>query len=57
MINFLYFFLKESVSNVEKNKNNLQQQVADLQARLEQAQGSTLAGGKRIVQKLEERVK
>jgi myosin heavy chain 6/7 len=35
----------------------LEQQVADVQVRLDSAENNALKGGKRIIQKLEQRVK
>lgn len=47
---------QEHVSNVEKLRKALEQQVKDLQARLDEAEANALKGGKRIIQKLEQRV-
>lgn len=43
--------------NVEKLRKSLEQQVKDLQVRLDEAEANALKGGKRIIQKLEQRVK
>jgi myosin heavy chain 6/7 len=43
--------------NVDKLRKNLEQQVKDLQVRLDEAEVNALKGGKRIIQKLEQRVK
>lgn len=48
--------LKDHSSNVEKLRKALEQQIVDLQVRIEQAEASALKGGKRVVQKLEQRV-
>ena len=42
--------------NVEKLRKGLEQQVKDLQIRLDEAEANALKGGKRIIQKLEQRV-
>ena len=42
--------------SIEKLRKGLEQQVADVQVRLDQAENSALKGGKRIIQKLESRV-
>lgn len=42
--------------NVEKLRKSLEQQVKDLQVRLDEAEANALKGGKRIIQKLEQRV-
>ena len=47
---------KEHGSNVEKLRKALEQQVKDLQTRLDEAEANALKGGKRIIQKLEIRV-
>jgi len=38
-------------------RKSLEQQVKDLQVRLDEAEANALKGGKRIIQKLEQRVK
>lgn len=43
--------------NVEKLRKSLEQQVKDLQVRLDEAEANALKGGKRIIQKLEQRVR
>ena len=43
--------------NVDKLRKSLEQQVKDLQVRLDEAEANALKGGKRIIQKLEQRVK
>jgi hypothetical protein len=42
--------------NVDKLRKALEQQVKDLQIRLDEAEANALKGGKRIIQKLEQRV-
>ena len=42
--------------NVDKLRKSLEQQVKDLQVRLDEAEANALKGGKRIIQKLEQRV-
>ena len=48
--------LKDHASNIEKLRKGLEQQVVDLQTRLDQAEANALKGGKRFIQKLEQRV-
>ena len=48
--------IKEHVLNVEKLRKGLEQQVRDLQVRLDEAEANALKGGKRIIQKLEQKV-
>jgi myosin heavy chain 6/7 len=50
------FLLKEHVSTIDKLRKALEQQVKDLQVRLDEAEANALKGGKRIIQKLEQRV-
>jgi len=47
---------QEHSLNAERHRKGLEAQVKDLQLRLEQAEGSALKGGKKLVQKLEQRV-
>ena len=42
--------------SVERLRKGLEQQVKDLQTRLDEAEANALKGGKRIIQKLEQRV-
>lgn len=42
---------------MEKLRKSLEQQVKDLQVRLDEAEANALKGGKRIIQKLEQRVR
>jgi myosin heavy chain 6/7 len=42
--------------NAERCRKTLEIQVKDLQSRLDQAESSALKGGKRFMQKLEQRV-
>ena len=48
--------IKEHCFSVEKLRKSLEQQVKDLQVRLDEAEANALKGGKRIIQKLEQRV-
>jgi myosin heavy chain 6/7 len=41
---------------VERLRKGLEQQIKDLQTRLDEAEGNVLKGGKRIIVKLEQRV-
>ncbi len=41
---------------MDKLRKSLEQQVKDLQVRLDEAEANALKGGKRIIQKLEQRV-
>ena len=42
---------------VERLRKGLEQQVKDLQTRLDEAEGNSLKGGKRLIAKLEQRVR
>ena len=42
--------------SVERLRKGLEQQVRDLQVRLDEAEANALKGGKRVIQKLEQRV-
>jgi myosin heavy chain 6/7 len=48
---------QEHSLQVERLRKGFEQQIKDLQARLDEAEGSTLKGGKRIIAKLEQRVR
>jgi len=48
---------QEHSVNVERLRKGLEQQVKDLQTRLDEAEGNVLKGGKRIIAKLEQRVR
>jgi predicted nuclease with TOPRIM domain len=48
---------QEHSVNVERLRKGLEQQVKDLQSRLDEAEGNVLKGGKRIIAKLEQRVR
>ncbi len=48
---------QEHAVHVERLRKGLEQQVKDLQTRLDEAEGSTLKGGKRVTAKLEQRVR
>lgn len=56
-LKLVFYLIKEHVSSVEKLRKALEQQVKDLQIRLDEAEANALKGGKRIIQKLEQRVK
>lgn len=47
---------QERSSNIEKLRKALEQQIVDLNARLERADSSASAGGRRAIQKLEQRI-
>ena len=47
---------QEHSLNVDKMRKGLEQQIRDLQVRLDEAEASALKGGKRVIQKLEQRV-
>jgi hypothetical protein len=41
---------------IEKNRKSLEVQIADLHTRLDQAEANALKGGRKVIQKLEQRV-
>ena len=41
---------------IEKNRKSLEVQIADLHMRLDQAEANALKGGRKVIQKLENRV-
>ena len=47
---------QEHTIQVERLRKGLEQQIKDLQTRLDEAEGNALKGGKRIIAKLEQRV-
>jgi hypothetical protein len=47
---------QEHAIQVERLRKGLEQQIKDLQTRLDEAEGNALKGGKRIISKLEQRV-
>jgi phosphoenolpyruvate-protein kinase (PTS system EI component) len=47
---------QEHAMQVERLRKGLEQQIKDLQTRLDEAEGNVLKGGKRIIVKLEQRV-
>jgi len=47
---------QEHAVHVERLRKGLEQQVKDLQTRLDEAEGNALKGGKRIIAKLEQRI-
>lgn len=55
-VTFLFSFSKEHSVQAEKVRRNLEVQVSDLQSRLDSAESTALKGGKKIIQKLEQRV-
>jgi len=46
----------DSASNAEKARSNLQQQIADLQAKLAESEGNSNKGGKRVISQYESRI-
>lgn len=48
---------QEHVTHLERVKKSLEQQVRDTSGRLEEAEQTAMKGGKKILQKLEARVK
>ena len=48
---------QEHTIQVERLRKGLEQQIKDLQTRLDEAEGNALKGGKRIIAKLEQRVR
>jgi len=48
---------QDHASQIEKLRRSLESQVKDLQARLDEAEASALKGGKKIISKLENRVR
>lgn len=49
-------FEQEHAIQVERLRKGLEQQVKDLQGRLDESEANALKGGKRIISKLEQRV-
>ena len=47
---------QEHSLHAERLRKGLEQQVKDLQTRLDDAEGNALKGGKRVISKLEQRV-
>merc|ERR1712002_1220919 len=48
---------QEHSQHIEKMRKTLEAQVKELQARLDEAEASSMKGGKRMIQKLEQRVR
>ena len=48
---------QEHALHAERLRKGLEQQVKDLQTRLDDAEGNALKGGKRVISKLEQRVR
>ena len=48
---------QENAANIEKNRRNLEGALKDMQARLDEAEANALKGGKKTIQKLEQRVR
>jgi len=48
---------QDHAGQIEKLRRNLESQVKELQARLDEAEASALKGGKKIISKLESRVR
>jgi len=53
---FLFILFKDSAANAEKARSNLQQQIADLQAKLAESEGNSNKGGKRVISQYESRI-
>ncbi|CAF4029803.1 unnamed protein product [Adineta steineri] len=47
---------QEHAAQVERLRKGFEQQIRDLQARLNEAEGNSLKGGKRVISKLEQRI-
>ena len=47
---------QDHAGHIEKMRRTLESQVKELQARLDEAEASAMKGGKRMIQKLEQRV-
>ena len=47
---------QEHSTNIERMRKGLEQQIKEMQARLDEAEAAALKGGKKIIQKLEQRV-
>ena len=48
---------QEHAMHIEKNRKQLETTVKELQVRLDEAEGAAIKGGKKIIQKLEERTR
>ncbi|MDJ8948219.1 hypothetical protein PO867_15135, partial [Clostridium perfringens] len=48
---------QDHAGQIEKMRRGMESQVKDLQARLDEAEAAALKGGKRMIQKLEQRVR
>ena len=48
--------MQEHAGHIEKMRRALESQVKELQVRLDEAEASAMKGGKRMIQKLEQRV-
>ena len=48
---------QDHASHIEKTRRTLECQVKELQARLDEAEATAMKGGKRIIQKMEQRVR
>ena len=49
-------WFQEHAGHIEKMRRALESQVKELQVRLDEAEASAMKGGKRMIQKLEQRV-
>ena len=47
---------QEHAIHLDRLRKSLEQQIKDLQGRLEETEGNSLKGGKRVIGKLEQRV-
>ena len=56
MHNFYLSYKKENSAKAEKSRKTLEQHCKDLQMRLDGAESSSMKGGKKIIQKLEQKV-
>ena len=50
------YLFQEHAGHIEKMRRALEGQVKELQVRLDEAEASAMKGGKRMIQKLEQRV-
>ena len=48
---------QDNAASIEKSRRNMESQIRDLQARLDEAEANCLKGGKQTIQKLEQRVR
>ena len=48
---------QEHSSSIEKARRNMDHQMKEMQARLDEAEGNALKGGRKTIQKLEQRIR